>query len=303
MSDGQLAVIVNPRSGARADPAVARQRTALMRAELDRRGLHATVALTERAGHARELASGSVARGARTVIVWGGDGTVNEAAAPLIGTETALGLVPAGSGNGLAAALGIPRDPLAAIALALDAPARRIDVGMLNDRPFFNVAGIGLDAHIARLFNEAKGTVRGRWPYVSLGFTECCRYRAQEYVVRLDDDVRTTRALLVVFANGREFGMGARIAPRAQLDDGLLDATVIEERSTLARFWHARHLAFGTIGRAPRVTVRPVRTASLERAGAIEYHVDGEHGVAEGKIEVSLLPLALLVKARAGKRS
>jgi YegS/Rv2252/BmrU family lipid kinase len=297
MSGGELAIIVNPTSGARADPAVGQRRIAIMRAALERRGLHATIDVTERAGHARELAAASVARGARTLIVWGGDGTVNEAAAPLIGTPSALGLVPAGSGNGLAAALGVPRDPETAIAVALDTPPRRIDVGLLNERPFFNVAGVGLDAHIARLFNEVKGTVRGRWPYVSLGFTECCRYRAHEYVLRLDEEVRTTRALLIVFANGREFGMGARIAPQALLDDGVLDATVIEERSTLARFWHARHLAFGTIARAPRVTVRPVRTASIERDGPIEYHVDGEHGVAERQIAIRILPGALLVKA------
>ncbi len=297
MSDGHLAVIINPRSGAGADPSVAARRIALVRTELDRRGLHATIDVTAHRGHARELATASLAHGVSTVVVWGGDGTVNEAATPLIGSRTAMALIPAGSGNGLAAALGVPRDPIEALAVALDTPARPIDVGMLNDRPFFNVAGVGLDAHIARLFNERKGRSRGRWPYVTLGVREGCRYRGQEYLVRLDEEVRTTNALLVVFANGREFGMGARIAPQAQLDDGLLDAIVIEERSVIARFWHARHLAFGTIDRAPRVTVRTVRSAAIEGTGPLHYHVDGEHGVADRRVEVRVVPGALLVKA------
>ncbi len=297
MSDRQLAFIVNPISGAGADPSAGGRRVAMLRAELARRGLRGSIDLTERAGHARELAAAAVAGGVHTVIVWGGDGTVNEAAAPLIGTDVALGLVPAGSGNGLAAALGVPRAPASAIALALDAPPRAIDVGMLNDRPFFNIAGVGLDAYIARLFNARAAGSRGRWPYVTLAIRKGSCYRGQEYLVRLDDEVRTTTALLIVFANGREFGMGARIAPQAQLDDGLLDAIVIEERSVLARFWHARHLAFGSIHRAPGVTVRPVRTAAIEGAGPLEYHVDGEHGMAEGKIGVRILPQALLVRA------
>lgn len=297
MADQRLAAIINPISGAGADAAVARRRIALLQAELDRRRLHATIDITGHAGHARELATGAVARGVETLIVWGGDGTVNEAGTALIGSRTALGLVPSGSGNGLAAALGAPRDPAGAIAIALDAPARQIDVGMLNDRAFFNVAGVGLDARIARLFNQRARGSRGRWPYVSITLREGWRYRAETYVVSLDDLVWEARLLLVVFANGREFGMGARIAPQARLDDGLLDAVVIEERAPLARVWHARHLALGTIARAPRVTVRSVRSATIEAAGALEYHVDGEHGVAERSVNVRILPGALRVKA------
>jgi diacylglycerol kinase (ATP) len=296
MPDVQLAAIINPKSGAGADPAVAGRRIALLRAEFDRRGLHGPIDLTERAGHARELATASAARGVQTLIVWGGDGTVNEAGAALIGTDTALGLVPAGSGNGLAAALGVPREPHAAVAVALDSPARPMDVGMLNGHPFFNVAGVGFDARIARLFNERAQGSRGRWPYVSLCFREGCRYRGAEYDVRLDGDNRRTRALLVVFANGREFGMGARIAPQAKLDDGLLDAVVIDDRPVLARVWHARHLALGTIHRAPRVTIRAVRSATVETSGALEYQLDGEYGVADGKVEVRIVPGALRVK-------
>jgi diacylglycerol kinase (ATP) len=300
MSDVHLAAIINPISGAGADRSAAHQRIATLRAELERRGLRGRIDVTERAGHARELADASAARGDDVLVVWGGDGTVNEAGAGLIGSRTALGLVPAGSGNGLAAALGVPRRPHEAIAVALDAPVKTMDVGMIGERPFFNVAGVGFDARIAKLFNQRSRGSRGRWPYVSLGVREGCRYRGEEYDLQLDGEPQRTRALLVVFANGREFGMGARIAPQALLDDGLLDVVVVEERSLLARFWDARHLALGTIDRAPRVVLRQIRSARIEGAGALEYHVDGEYGVADNRLDIRILPRALRVKALEG---
>src|SRR4051812_36916573 len=162
-----IVAIINPISGAGADPAVASRRVDLLTAEAKRRGLDADIRLTTHAGHAREIAAESAAAGVDLVIVWGGDGTLNEAGAGLLGSATAIGLVPAGSGNGLAAALGVPRDPLEALALAFDGATRTIDAGMIAGRPFFNIAGVGFDARIAKLFNQ-RGGRRGGWPYVVL---------------------------------------------------------------------------------------------------------------------------------------
>ncbi len=291
-----IVAIINPISGAGADPAAASKRAALVESEAHRRGLTAQVHFTERAGHARELAAASAQAGAALVIVWGGDGTLNEAGAGLIGSTTALGLVPAGSGNGLAAALGTPHEPVAALAAAFDGAVRTIDAGTIAGRAFFNIAGIGFDARIARLFNERGAGRRGGWPYLVIGVREGCRYGGAEYTVELDGDRRTLRALLIAFANGREYGNGARIAPQAQLDDGLLDATIVEERPLLARFWHARHMALGTAHLAPSVTVRQVRHAIVTSPAPMEYHVDGEPGIIEGPVEVRILPGALKVK-------
>jgi YegS/Rv2252/BmrU family lipid kinase len=290
-------VIVNPLSGSGMDPNVAGRRVAMIRDELTRRGLHAAIEVTERAGHARELAAAAVAERADLVIVWGGDGTVNETGSALAGTPTALGLVPAGSGNGLAAALGVPRDPRLAIAAALEAGTRTVDVGMLGDRPFFNVAGIGFDAHVARIFNARDRGRRGPWPYVFIGVREGCRYSGLNYTVQLDGESHSSRALLITFANGQEFGMGMKIAPRARLDDGLLEAGIVEDRTVLARFRDARHMAFGTIHRVPRMVYRQVRSASVQADGEIEYHVDGEPGVARGRLDVTIRPGALRVRA------
>ncbi|HSC28032.1 MAG TPA: diacylglycerol kinase family protein, partial [Vicinamibacterales bacterium] len=203
--------IVNPFSGAGMDPAVSERRVELLRAELKRRSIEGAVQLTRHPGHARELAASAASARVPLVIVWGGDGTVNEAGSALVGTRSALALIPAGSGNGLAAALAVPRDPEAAIATAIDAEPRPIDVGFVNDRAFFNVAGIGFDAHIARLFNLRSRGARGRWPYISIGVREGCRYRGLDYDLDLEGEHFHLQALLIAFANGPEYGMGARI--------------------------------------------------------------------------------------------
>ena len=292
----KVVAIINPISGAGADTHVAGKRIALLTEELDRRALRAEVYLTGHAGHAHALARAAADARADLVMVWGGDGTVNEAGAAILGTSTALGIVPAGSGNGLAAALGAPFEPRAAIAAALDRPVHAIDAGMLDNRPFFNIAGIGVDARIAGVFNQrAKGS-RGRWPYVAIGVREGCRYCAQEYEVDLDGEAHAVRALLIAFANGREYGNGIRLSQSAQLDDGLLDAMVVADRSVPARFWHARHLAAGTAHRAPGVVARQIRHAWVRSGVMMDYHVDGEPGTAAGSIEISVRPRALLVK-------
>ena len=291
-----IVAIINPISGAGADAAVASRRIALVRSEVERRGLRAAIHVTERAGHARDLAVASAAAGAELVIVWGGDGTINEAGAGLIGSDTAIALVRAGSGNGLAGALRVPPDPRLALAAALDGRTRTIDAGMMAGRAFFNIAGIGFDARVARQFNLRASGSRGAWPYLMIGVREGYRYGAQDYRVQLDGDARPVRALLIAFANGREYGMGARISPLAELDDGLLDVTVVEELSVLARFWHARRLMTGTAHLAPRVLTTRITRASVEADGSMEFHVDGEPGVAEGRIDVRILPGALKVR-------
>ncbi len=298
-----IVAIINPISGAGADAAAGARRIALVRSELERRGLRAAIHVTERVGHARDLAAASAAAGAPLVIVWGGDGTMNEAGSGVLHSDTAIGLVRAGSGNGLAGALGVPHDPRAALAEALDGRTRTIDAGTMAGRPFFNIAGVGFDARVARHFNLRPAGKRGAWPYLLLGVREGWRYGAVDYRLHLDGDPCAVRALLIAFANGREYGLGARIAPGAELDDGLLDATIVEERSVMARFWHARHLVTGTAHRAPRVRTVRVTCASIDAEGPIEFHVDGEPGVAEGRVDVRILPGALKVRtAQAAER-
>jgi diacylglycerol kinase (ATP) len=293
----RVVAIINPISGAGMDPSAATRRAALIRDELTKRDLEPSIEITRRGGHARELALAAVQDRADLLIVWGGDGTLNEVGTAAAGSDMAIGIIPAGSGNGFAAALGIPRDPVRALAKALGPRVQAIDVGVLGERRFLNVAGIGIDARIAALFNQRARGSRGKWPYISIGVTQGCRYKSLEYTVQLDADPVRYRALLIAFANGREYGMGASLAPRAQLDDGVLDAFIVEDRPVVSRFWHARHLARGTVDRAPRVVTAKVRTAVVESSEPIEYHVDGEPGTAIGRLEIGVLPGALKVRA------
>ena len=292
-----IVAIINPVSGAGADPAVAERRVSAIRDEAQRRGLSAEIHLTKSGGHARELATASAAANVDLVIVWGGDGTINEVGGALIHSSTTLALIPAGSGNGLAAALGTPRESRAALAVAFDGVTRTIDAGMMANRPFFNIAGIGFDARVARLFNERGMGRRGGWPYIMIGVREGCTYQGVEYSIEFDGEARRVRALLIAFANGREYGMGACLAPLAELDDGLLDATVVEYLPMLARFWDARHLAMGTAHRAKSVTTKRVVRAVIEADGPMEFHVDGEVAVQSNRIEVEIVPGALKVRA------
>lgn len=293
----KVVAIINPISGAGADTHAAGRRVALLTAELARRNIEAAVHLTEHAGHAHALARDAVTDRADRVVVWGGDGTVNEAGTALLDSGTALGLVPAGSGNGLAASLGTPFEPRAAIATALDGTVRAIDTGMLAGRPFFNIAGIGVDARIAALFNVRARGARGRWPYILIGIREGCRYCSTDYEIELDGDRRQLRALVIAFANGSQYGNGIRLSTAARLDDGLLDATIVDDRPVLARFWQARYLALSAADRAPGVVARQIRNATVRAPGPIEYHVDGEPGITEGPVAVSIRPRALRVSA------
>jgi YegS/Rv2252/BmrU family lipid kinase len=296
MADVDVVAIVNPLSGAGATPDAAGRRVAFLERRFAADGIAGSVHLTERGGHARELARAALERGAALVIAWGGDGTINEVASTLAGSQTPLGIIPAGSGNGFANELGLPAEPGLAIDTALHGHDRTIDGGEFDGRRFFNIAGTGIDAVVAEQFNARALGRRGLLPYVQIGLREAFRYRGARYRVVLDGEELITNAMLIAFANGREYGNRIRLAPGAKMDDGLLEAIVVEDRPPLARLWSCRHLAFGTIARAPGILVRGVASATIETDGDIVYHLDGEIGRARGRVDVRVLPRVLTVR-------
>jgi YegS/Rv2252/BmrU family lipid kinase len=289
--------IVNPLSGAGANSDRAAERVALLTRHFAATGTSGIVHLTEHRGHAAELASAAVARGARIVLAWGGDGTINEVGSVVAGTSAALGIVPAGSGNGFAAELGVPWQPAAAIDVAIHGHDRLVDAGELDGKLFFNIAGIGFDAVVAEQFN-VRGTLgnRGTGPYFRIGIREMFRYRAGTYRVTLDGEEMVSNALVIVFANGREYGNRIRVAPQALVDDGKLEAVVVEDRRPLSRLWTGRHVVLGTAEKAARVVLRSIETARVETDGDILYHVDGEVGRARGSVTVRVRPRLLRVR-------
>jgi len=288
--------IVNPLSGAGADPDVAAERVALLTERFATEGVAGTVHLTERRHHATDLARAAVASGAAIVIAWGGDGTINEVASVVAGSGSAMGVIPAGSGNGFAHELGLPCDPHAAVDVILRGRDTLIDVGELDGRSFFNIAGIGVDAVIAEQFNTRAMGRRGMGPYVAIGLREAFRYRAARYRIVLDGEEVHSHALLIAFANGREYGNGIRLAPHARMDDGKLEAVVVEDRSPLARLWGGRHLVRGTTNLAAKITLRSIERAEVYSEAPIQYHLDGETGRAERHVRVCIHPKQLKMR-------
>jgi diacylglycerol kinase (ATP) len=227
------------------------------------------------------------------VCAWGGDGTVNEVARALAGTGTALGIVPSGSGNGLARELGLPWDPVRALGVALGRRERVIDVGDVDGRLFVSVTGIGLDAQVAARFNARSGGRRGLGPYVWMGAHELLRYRAREYTIRVGAETWREEALVVICANARQYGGGAVVAPAARLDDGQLDLVVVAPRPPLQALRDSLHLFRGTFDRAPGV--RTARAPTVEIAGRepLLFHVDGEAVTGGTVVTVRIRPAVL----------
>jgi YegS/Rv2252/BmrU family lipid kinase len=288
-----VAVIINPISGG-TRPGAARARAELASAILTSSGRTGEVFITERKGHARELAVDAVGRGASLVVAWGGDGTVNEVASALSGGPTPLAIVPSGSGNGLAGELGISRRPDEALRRALRARPRMIDAGELGNRLFVNLAGIGFDAHVAALFDRDSGGRRGLTTYFRITLRELMTYRCQTY--RISGNTSSTRrALLVTLANGSQFGNGLRIAPGAQVDDGKLDLVVFEELSRLRTFGALPRLlanrAMGTRG----LSIERIERGVIECETPMMYHVDGEPVQGGTRLEARVLPGALRI--------
>lgn len=288
-----ISVILNPVSGG-ASPSTARARARFASELLAAHGADGRVCITEHRRHATALAVDAVRRGDRLVISWGGDGTMNEVASALVGTATAMGLMPSGSGNGLARELGIPRDPAAALTHALRAKPRPIDAGSLDGRWFFSVAGIGFDAHIAAAFDRDPRRRRGFSSYLRITARELLRYRPRRY--RVDGHAPRT-ALLITIANSAQFGNGIRIAPGARVDDGELDLVTVEERSRIMTVLNLPRLLSGTIAQVRGVSIARVAGVVIESDELIEYHVDGEPHAGGTRLEAQVRPGALLVAA------
>jgi YegS/Rv2252/BmrU family lipid kinase len=290
----RLAIIINPISGRKGRLS----RTGVERLALARRLLaghpqvHAEIVATTAAGQGGDLSRGFVARGFDVVVAWGGDGTVNEVAGPLIGTTTALGIVPSGSGDGLVGSLGLPRQPDSAIAAALSGRSATMDVGYFGGRHFLNTAGVGFDAAVVASFNA--GRRRGIAGYLTRTATMVWRYQPRHYELRLDDEPRAGVHMMIAFANGREYGNGMRVAPQADARDGWLDAVLVEQGRPWRQLWRARRLLFAP--HRPASGIAHVRVQSASITGErLQCHVDGESFESSGTLGVTLSPRVLRV--------
>jgi diacylglycerol kinase family enzyme len=289
MATPNLLALVNPLSGT-ATPA---QKDALrnyLRQQAERMGFVPEIIVTTHAGHATELANAAIQQGITRVIAVGGDGTINETARALRQSGTALGIVPMGSGNGLARHLGVPLDPRRAIDRALSGKPVLIDSGLIGEHPFFCTAGFGFEAHVAHLF--AQQPVRGLNTYVRTAYRAFWNYQPGQYWVNGEAKILFSLS----FANAGQFGNNAWIAPRANIADGRLDQCELRPfpkrlsggliwrlfNRSLDRsaYWHSEHVTHVSVG----------------STGPLLIHADGEPILIAGNgCEVRVLPGSLLV--------
>jgi len=181
---------------------------------------------TESEKHAYELTKTAITNGAEVVVAVGGDGTINEIGSALIGSTCTLAIIPYGSGNGLARSLKIPMNTIQAVKLINQFKTAKIDAAKLNEHYFFNMSGMGFDAHISHVF--AKDKNRGLLGYVKATFTELKNYRSKNYEIIIDGKTLKEDAFILSVANSSQYGNEAHIAPRAQLQDGLLDLVIVK---------------------------------------------------------------------------
>jgi len=290
--DSSYFFILNPASG---HPRDAGRWEAAIREACGVGALKFEIARTRIPGEARELAGAARKAGWGAVVAVGGDGTVNEVGSALAGTACALGILPKGSGNGLARELGFPRDPRAACRTLLACRQCWMDAGLCNGRYFFNVAGAGLDAEVAMEFNRKPRQGLGTLPYVYLTALHALRQKPVAARLLLDGRASQISYAMVTAANGRQFGAGALIAPDAVLDDGLLDLTIVEPFPiwNLLAYWPS--LYSGRLAAAPFVRMEKARSLVLERPGPGPCQIDGEPIEGPARLEFSIAPKALKI--------
>ncbi|MBA9077067.1 diacylglycerol/lipid kinase family protein [Rufibacter quisquiliarum] len=285
--------ILNPKSGVKSSVNV----PALIEAHLDHSRWKYELLLTEHAGHATQLAQEAAAQGARLVVAVGGDGTVNEVARGLLQTSAALGILPKGSGNGLARHLGIPLVLPQALALLNKPTFGRIDSCAINGHPFFCTAGIGFDGVVSSAF--ANSTKRGLSSYIQLVVKEFRSYQSQMATVRVNDHELTSDFFVVAFANASQYGNNAYIAPMANIQDGLLDVCLIRHVGLAEALQLGYGLLTKQIAHSNLAEFHTCATVSVHSEQPLHFHADGEFVGLANAFEVQMFPTSLEVVAPA----
>ncbi len=252
--------------------------------------IECTIEFTAGRGHAIELASSASAKGFQQVVAVGGDGTSNEVAQGLIHTGVPMGIVPRGSGNGLARHLGIPLNTSAAISQLFQSEILAMDTFTVNGKLSLNVSGIGFDGHVTNLFG-IKST-RGLLGYVMLTIQEFLRFREFETQLFIDGTSITRQSFIVAIANSSQYGNNAKIAPAASVRDGLLHVNIMK-KVPLFRIDFLYSFFSGNLGESRFCEILEAKSFSLKTNKPIYYHVDGEACGLQDTFNIELLPASL----------
>jgi YegS/Rv2252/BmrU family lipid kinase len=249
------------------------------------------VTFTEGPGHGTDLAKEAVAAGVDIVVAVGGDGTVNEIGKALVGSETALGIIPTGSGNGLARHLKIPFSFEKAINLINQCKIRKIDTATINDQVFLSIAGIGYDAFVAKKF--ATASRRGFFTYFRIVSNEYSQYRPKKYILQVDGKIIKRKALFITLANSNQFGNNTSIDPQAKLDDGLIDVCVVRRIPLLLVPFYVPMLFTRTFHKTHYIEIIRAKQAVITRKKGKTIHLDGDPSRMGKVLEMKVNPLSL----------
>ena len=246
-------------------------------------------------GHAKQLAEQAVAEGYDVVAAVGGDGTVNEVSQALIGKDCTMAIIPFGSGNGLARMLHLPLQPPNAIKKVINkCRSKSIDTALVNGVPFVSIAGFGLDAETADAF--AKDGHRGFITYSRIAVEKYFHTQIDSCTITLNDNVTfDSRPLMVTFANSNQFGYEAKIAPKAVLDDGLLDVCILKKPILPAAPFVATQLMAGHIHFSPYFQSLQAKKIFVQRKKNAVVNIDGEPMMMDKDLLVEIKPLSLKI--------
>ncbi|QHI67960.1 diacylglycerol/lipid kinase family protein [Tichowtungia aerotolerans] len=288
----KVRLLINPNSGM--GTALDRIRQSLLD-HWDLPGTDLTIQFSKSKEDGQDKVKRAVDEGVHTLLVAGGDGMINSIGSVLIGSDVALGVIPTGSGNGLARHFDIPLDPSAAVAALARAEAKAIDVGFANDLPFFITCSLAWDAALVNTFE--KSPVRGILPYVFAAVYEFFEYHPQPFTLQLDEEteIQIEDPQLCTIANLSQYGGGAQIAPGAKADDGQLQLVVIRRRNFAKVLPMVGKIFDGTIDRLREIETHSFHKLTVHRQKEGPMQLDGELLSAPAEVHIRVQPRALNV--------
>ena len=249
---------------------------------------------TKKSGDATLLTKKAIDEKIDIVIVVGGDGTVNECAKALVNSDTALGVIPCGSGNGFGYHIGMKRKITDAIIQLNECTVSTIDSCTANGNIFVNVSGIGFDAHIANLFSILKS--RGFLNYIKLIVKEVLTYKSRKYSLQFNDKTIQTEAYFIAFANASQYGNNFRISPKAELSDGVIDFVVVKKCPKWRIPFLILQMISGKIHFSKYVDLIKTKEMQIESTDSL-VHLDGEPHTLNNKIIIKVHPKTLKIFA------
>jgi diacylglycerol kinase (ATP) len=281
--------IVNPVAGA----GRAKKNFNKIKSYLHEKNINFTYEYTKRPDHASELAREAAQKGFKRIICIGGDGTAAEMAEGLLGTDSALGVIPSGTGNDFARSLGMAKNVEKAFAQLMSAGQKSIDVGCMGDKHFLNSAGIGFDVDVVLNTRFASKAFGGMFAYVLGIIGALIKLKRRKLIIKAGDRVIEKEVLLVVVANGKYFGGGMKVCPHASMQDGKLDVIVIDmvKRLTVIRllpkFISGKHVEFPIVQYFKSDEVEIQGTSDfMQYDGRVIPYEAGKYGVKRDALKV-----------------